>query len=96
MGRGPSIDPERRLLLEQQAGQFTVEPTLPAEHLPQDPQQLQLSLLLDQQPRMDQVEAPMEEQLGKLLHQERVALRTLLMGRLRVWIEQTLGSGGLT
>lgn len=88
MGRGRSIDPARLQVLEQQAEHFQIHPTLSREHWPERSEQLQLTLYLDQQPRMDQLEAELEQNLGKLLHQERIALRTLLMGRLRRWTEQ--------
>lgn len=89
MGRGRSMDPARLQVLEQQAEHFQIQPTLPEEHWPERAEQLQLTLYLDQQPRMDQLEAQLEQHLGKLLHQERITFRTLLMGRLRRWTEQT-------
>ncbi|GEM49899.1 hypothetical protein [Deinococcus cellulosilyticus] len=93
MGRGRSIDPTRRAFLEQQASQFTIEP-LPAGALPQSKEQRQLALYLGQQSRMDQLEHQLEKQLGKLLHQERITLRTLLMERIRTFLDHPLQTGG--
>ncbi|GGJ55530.1 hypothetical protein [Deinococcus roseus] len=39
---------------------------------------------------MERFEAQVEKQLGKLLHQKRINLRTLLMVRLRSFLEETV------
>ncbi|GEM49103.1 hypothetical protein [Deinococcus cellulosilyticus] len=92
MGRGRSITPERLSFLHMQVQLFQVQPHVPAGMLNrQGTEQVHMQLYLELLPQMDRFEVQVEEKLGKLLHQERITLRALLMGRLRETIEQATG-----